>query len=62
MSTHSFTVLDLSPAAFDEIKSKLLAAGYNHVFVQVSDKLVIDMNGLAVSKTVDGDNSTVPTS
>ncbi len=52
MRTHTYTyvVLDLSKAAFDEIKAKLAAAGYEHAFHQDSERgLVIDMNGLAVA-------------
>lgn len=32
MSTHTYVVLDLSPAAFAEIETKLRAAGYEHAF------------------------------
>jgi hypothetical protein len=43
-STRTFVLLGLSKAAYDEIATKLQAAGYDHAFVDG----VIDMHGLAV--------------
>jgi hypothetical protein len=37
--------LELSPAAYDEIRAKLAAAGCKHAFM---DDKTIDMHGLAV--------------
>jgi hypothetical protein len=48
-STYSFVVLELSPAAFEEIRSKLEAAGYQHQFHVEQERTVIDMHGIAVS-------------
>lgn len=43
-STHTYAVLEISQAAWDEIAGKLRAAGYNHVFDK--DRKVIDGNGI----------------
>lgn len=45
-STHTYAVLDLSKAAYDEIAEKLRAAGYDHAFM---DNGVIDMHGIGVA-------------
>jgi hypothetical protein len=47
--THTFVVLEISQAAFDEIKAKLEAAGYQHAFNEDEDGLKIDMQGIAVA-------------
>ena len=44
-STHTYVELELSPAAYDEIRAKLAAAGCKHAFM---DDKTIDMHGLAV--------------
>lgn len=49
--THTYAVLHVSAAAYDEIKAKLTAAGYDHAFVpdwRAGD--VIDMRGIALSR------------
>lgn len=43
--THTYAVLDVSRAAYDEIRRKLDAAGYQHAF----DGDVIDMHGIALA-------------
>lgn len=48
--THTFAVLELSPAAFNEIKTKLEAAGYQHVFIKEDEELTIDMHGIGVKE------------
>lgn len=50
--THSYTVLEISPAAYDEIAGKLRAAGYDHCFTRETDE--IDMAGIAVAKEPEG--------
>jgi hypothetical protein len=45
--THTYVTLEISRAAFDEIKAKLEAADYQHAFNQ--DGTEIDMNGIAVT-------------
>lgn len=44
--THTYVTLKISREAFEEIKQKLLAAAYGHVFN--ADKSEIDMSGIAV--------------
>ena len=43
--THTYVTLEVSAAAFDEIKQKLEDAGYDHTFM---DSGGIDMHGLAL--------------
>ena len=45
--THTYVVLELSPAAYDEIAGKLKAAAYDHAF---GDDGEIDMHGIAVKR------------
>lgn len=47
-TTHTYVELDLSPAAYDEIRAKLEAAGYDHCFIRGEE--TIDMHGLAVTR------------
>lgn len=50
-TTHTYAILDISEAAFDEIRDKLKAADYGHAFHQDGDgHLVLDMHGIAVRK------------
>jgi hypothetical protein len=46
--THTYVTLDVSAAAFEEIKKKLLAAGYDHVFD--NNGKTIDMAGIALEQ------------
>lgn len=52
-STHTFVILDLSPAAFGEIRRKLMAVGYGHAFTESDGRDVIDMQGIAVARDVE---------
>ena len=45
-STYTYVVLEISQNAFDEIKRKLEAAGYQHTFSM--DGKTIDLHGIAV--------------
>jgi hypothetical protein len=47
--THPFVILDLSPAAYAEIRKKLDDAGYSHTFLTSDGRDVIYMQGLAVA-------------
>ncbi len=44
--THTYVELEISPAAFTEIREKLEDAGYQHAFM---DEATIDMHGIAVT-------------
>jgi hypothetical protein len=46
--THTFVLLELSPAAYKEIREKLMAADYGHCFAKEDDQETIDMHGIAV--------------
>ncbi len=50
--SHTYAVLEVSAAAFEEIAAKLRAAGYAHAF----DRDVIDCHGIAL-RAVDGPHS-----
>lgn len=45
--SHTYVELELSAAAFDEIRQKLTDAGYDHCFM---DDGAIDMHGLGVTR------------
>lgn len=45
-STHTFVELELSPAAYAEIRAKLEEAGYQHAFAEDG---AIDMHGIGVT-------------
>lgn len=50
MSTHTYAILEISYAAFEEIRASLAKAGYEHQFTKDDDgRLVIDMVGLALA-------------
>lgn len=46
-STYTLAELQLSPAAYTEIANKLLAAGYDHVFIENG---MIDMSQLGITR------------
>lgn len=49
--TRTYAVMQLSKAAYDEIKGKLLDAGYNHAIHENSSYgVVLDMHGIAVAE------------
>lgn len=48
-ATHTYAVLEISAAAYAEIRAKLLAAGYWHAVHDGTDREVIDMHGIAVA-------------
>ena len=47
-NTHTFAVLEVSQAAYDEIAAKLTAADYGHCFLMSAGVPVIDMGGIAL--------------
>jgi len=48
--THTYAILEVSSAAYKEIKDKLEAAGYQHAFYddRDGDGIIIDMHGIAL--------------
>lgn len=47
--TRTYVILEISQAAYDEIKAKLEEAGYQHTFHESNEHgLVIDMHGIAL--------------
>lgn len=54
-ATHTYVTLEVSDAAFDEIKKKLEDAGYQHTFANAEGRLggpvaLIDMHGIAIGR------------
>lgn len=48
--THTYVVLEVSKAAYDEIHAKLKAAGYDHAFhLEYGHGIVMDMQGIAIA-------------
>lgn len=47
--THTYVMLELSKAAYDEIAKKLRDAGYDHAFIHDDDGCTIDMHGIGVT-------------
>lgn len=47
-TTHTYTVLQISRAAYDEIRGKLLDADYGHALHREDGFELIDMHGIAV--------------
>lgn len=49
-TTHTYVTLPVSKAIYDEIRAKLVDAGYEHTFnKEGADAEVIDMNGIALA-------------
>jgi len=51
--TTTYAILELSPAAFQEIKTKLETAGYSQAFFHTATRLLINMQGIAVASEMD---------
>lgn len=50
--THTFSILEISQAAYEEIKGKLIEAGYQQTIMEEGEREVIDMNGIAITAEV----------
>ena len=50
--THTFSILAVSKAAYEEIKGKLIEAGYEHAVMNEGEQEVIDMHGVAITPEV----------
>lgn len=48
--THSFAVLEVNGYVFQEIKNKLIEAGYGHALIRSKNGFTIDMHGLALKE------------
>lgn len=50
-TTHTYAVLEVSPAVYAEIRAALETAGYDHVFhTDAQHGVVIDMHGIALAR------------
>lgn len=51
-TTRTYTLLEVSPAAYEEISKALRNAGYDHAFHDDEDRgTVVDMHGIALAKS-----------
>lgn len=50
MGTHTYALLELSPAAYSEIRARLVSAGYEHAIHSDDGRAVIDMHGIGVTE------------
>lgn len=48
MSTYTFAIMEVSKETYEEIKRKMIEAGYDHAFVDMSDGPIIDMHGIGI--------------
>jgi hypothetical protein len=55
--THTYVLMELSQAAYEEIAAKMREAGYDHVFGADGE---IDMHGIAVTPSDSGDAGKQP--
>ena len=46
--SHTYAIVPVSQATFDEIKAKLLGAGYEDQLHEDPEGLILDMHGLAL--------------
>lgn len=47
--THTYAVLEVSRAAYDEIRTKLVAYGYEHAIHEDDGRELIDMHGIGLA-------------
>jgi len=45
-STHTLAIMEISKAAYEEIRAKLEAAGYDHAILVGRDTVGLDMTGI----------------
>jgi hypothetical protein len=48
-TTHTYVMMELSAEAFEEIRGKLVHAGYGDTFIEEEGRLRIPMQGIAVT-------------
>lgn len=48
--SHTYAILDVSPAVYDEIRRKLADVDYPHAFHEDGQDEVIDMHGIALRR------------
>ena len=54
--THTYVLMEVSRAAFDEIRAKLEAVQYNHAVIVDRAQPILDMHGLALVQEKDENN------
>lgn len=48
--SYTYAILEVSLAAYAEIKNALFSAGYDHCFHDDDGRVVIDMHGIALAE------------
>lgn len=48
--TYTYAIMEVSPAVYEEIKRKLLEAGYDHAVEVDVDGETLDMHGIGLQK------------
>lgn len=56
--TYTFAKLEVSQFAYDEIRAKLVEAGYEHAFGVDDEVELIDMHGIALVRAPDEEKQT----
>lgn len=57
----TYALLEISKAAYDEIRAKLIAAGYEGQIRTTDDGELISMCGLAITEQENEGNNSIPT-
>ncbi len=47
-TTHTYALMDVSPAVYAEIRAKIIEAGYEHTIMAQDGAECIDMTGIAL--------------
>ena len=53
--SYTYAILEVSLAAYAEIKNALFSAGYDHCFHEDDGRVVIDMHGIALAEKLSTD-------
>lgn len=59
MTTHTYAIMDISTAAYNEIAGKLRDAGYDHAFQQSEGRECIDMHGVGLRAEIPADRTEI---
>jgi hypothetical protein len=51
--TYATATLDISPSAYNEIRTALLKAGYGHLLEEIRKRETIDMEGISIRAAVE---------
>jgi hypothetical protein len=57
--TRTYVLLEVSPAAFAEVRAKLKDAGYDHALHREDGRETIDMHGIALVESLEQTSLTI---